>query len=402
MSAAEEPRAVRRGVFERWLFWPLIGLLALIAAELGTRAVYILRGSAYSGAAARELFTQITTLPEPAALSEPRDRSSLLLHPFLGFDSPQGLAVFDGDLNAERAAGAEPGFDVLLLGGDTALRVAPLLAEKLAARTGSGPRARLWNFARPGWKQPQGVDAMVYLAALGMTPDAVVCVDGWNEVVIGAGNAARQSHPIQPSLDLWGPLANGRVADRETLDDLVAAHMASRGARSTAQRMLSTGAWRSALCGKLALHRIAGLESERDARIAAWKKRQTSDEAELVLRGPNFKGDEPHALTIAATLWVRASRTLADLCRGRGIPLVHVLEPARPGKARMRTPAIQRAARGYPRLAAARKTLAAEGVEVRDGNMLLGELPDDAYAPDGRLGEPGLKRLAAMLAKALE
>jgi hypothetical protein len=402
VSAAAESQAVRRGVFERWLFWPSMALLALIAAELGTRGVYILRGAPYAGAAARETFTQITTLPEPAALSEPRNRRNLLLHPFLGYDSPQGLAVFDGDITAERAAGTEPAFDVLLLGGDTAMRLAPLLAEKLAQREGSGPRGRLWNFARPGWKQPQGVDALMYLAALGMKPDAVVCVDGWNEVDIGAANAARKSHPIQPSLELWGPLANGRVADRETLDDLVGAHLASRGVRSIAQRMLATGAWRSALCGKLALHRIAGLESERDARLAAWRKRQTSDQAELVLRGPHFEGDEPHALTVAATLWVRAARTLEDLCRGRGIALVHVLEPARPGKARVPTPATDRAARGYARLTAALRTLGSEGVEVRDGNALLGELPDDAYAQDGRLGESGLRRLAAVLAQALE
>ena len=75
-----------------------------------------------------------------------------------------------------------------------------------AARLGGRGRCSLLC-ARGGYKEPQQVNALVLLFALGFEPDVVIDIDGFNEVALGNNNQSLGFHPAFPSASHWSHLA---------------------------------------------------------------------------------------------------------------------------------------------------------------------------------------------------
>ncbi len=86
-----------------------------------------------------------------------------------------------------------------VFGGSFAIGVYSRLAEMRADRRLGGRRFVAVNFAKSGFKQPQQLMVLTYLLALGVRFDAVVNVDGFNEVALTtAESVARGVNPFYP------------------------------------------------------------------------------------------------------------------------------------------------------------------------------------------------------------
>lgn len=182
---------------------------------------------------------------EPRGAASARDPEGLplnamkALHPYLGY-------VFDPDragsqpvnehgfLNAFPPVGNLGGtgdVTVLVTGGSVAMGLvhdaAPVLAEEIGrARVLNGRPVSIYNLALPGMKQPQQLMMLTYLFSLGVRPDMVINLDGFNDIVLPvAENAPQDLHPFHPrswNLRLGGGLSDpdllrkaGRLAYRE-------------------------------------------------------------------------------------------------------------------------------------------------------------------------------------------
>ena len=75
----------------------------------------------------------------------------------------------------------------------------------------TGKKVKILNFAIPGYKQPQQSFAFQYFALLGQKFDAVINIDGFNEVVTSPRNSLEKAEWSYPADSLWG--ASGRTLE---------------------------------------------------------------------------------------------------------------------------------------------------------------------------------------------
>lgn len=160
-------------------------------------------------------------------------------HPYTGFVlDPEKEERFD--VNEFGFVGPAPPFHddkpkdeftVLVFGGSVAHGMVQDAGRELIAGIGAAPSlsdrtVRLYSLALPGMKQPQQLMALVFMLNLGVNPDAVINLDGFNDVVLPVDESTLQGvHPFYPrgwSLRLGTGLTDtdmlkkaGRIAYRE-------------------------------------------------------------------------------------------------------------------------------------------------------------------------------------------
>ena len=230
----------RRGRWKKLVLFQAAALVALLTVlEAGFRVVHLARGRAWDASQARweiyhvqSLNQDFTPRPENDRRVNPDDhpRAAPILHPFLGFEVQDGTAQLEAELRRLRERGPDPAeFVILILGGSVAAAFsqedlgAARFVELLAADARLKGRAiHLLKFGRGGFKEPQQANLLLYLLALGFEPDAVLDIDGFNEVALGNANATLGTNPVFPSAEHWGHLASFTGADREGLDILLA------------------------------------------------------------------------------------------------------------------------------------------------------------------------------------
>ena len=371
----------------------------LVLLELGVRAFDAAAGRAWSADAARADLARRAALAAGTVEARPPG----VLHPFVGWEpepDPGGVhAWFRSDAAREELS-------VLVLGGTLADEVAvrrrePIERALAADARPAGRRVRVLDGADPGHKAPQPLLRAAFLTTSGFRPDAVVLLDGPEELALAAENAALGTHPVMPDARSWRPLVDrfGIVDARElepTLD-LLSARARVRGEL----RWLAScdPLCASALLGHLALARAAGLESDLERSGLRFEDRVAGLRAERArspeLCGPPFDAAEPAVLAHAVTAWRECSASLRDLCAARGIAYVHLLAPEPPAASAASEAARGALARGYPLLREAGARLAAWGVAFEDLSALRAE-------GDGGGDEPLLDALAGRIVRALQ
>lgn len=277
---------------------------------------------------------------------------------------------------------------MLLLGGSVAADFGNRGSARLIALLRADPRmrgreVRVWNEGHAGYKAPQPLRVLEWILASGHQPDAVVLVDGFNEVAIACGNHQRGVHPLFPFAEHWDVLVRGNNFDIAAIDLLLVMRGAQKEEQAIARTALSRGYHTSALLTRLTLSRLAerrrAFEEARDEYLAYVLAH--SDPA--AVRGPRFDGDRRSAIELAVRGWSESARMLHTLCTERGIAELHVLQPARddPG-AKTLTSAEKRSAgpddvwtaavvEGYPLLKAAGSELAKSGVPLADATRIF-------------------------------
>ncbi len=143
----------------------------------------------------------------PAATGESRGRWSEVIHPYFGVvidpdRRPEGAISelgFVGGAGLETLTRKPPGTLVIgIFGGSFAAAIHQRSVARDVEQRLDQPATTV-NFAKGGYKQPQQLMILAYLLALGVELDAVVNIDGFNEVALPpVENHARGVHPFYP------------------------------------------------------------------------------------------------------------------------------------------------------------------------------------------------------------
>lgn len=350
--------------------------------------------------------------------------SRVMLHPYLGFDGASGLEQVEADLARAHTPERAREFQVLLLGGSvasiTAMESEPLWLARLRADPRLAERdVRLLVYARGAFKQPQQVNLLTYLLALGIVPDAVVNIDGYNELAMNADAFPRGLHPIQPQIAFWGSVLASVASSDSAADRLrgEAIALLQRGRRVTdvfeglrlhhsALACWAMRAWGSRL--RAELFEVQTRYAERLTAVG-----QGADPgATRVFRGPRLPdGERP--LDACVRSWSESSRNLRALCESRGIPYLHLLQPTLHDEGSKPLTDEERAScalsagstamvrQGYPLLRERGQGLAAEGEHFVDASRLFAEERETLYYDACHFKGRGTDLLATLAAEEL-
>lgn len=336
----------------------------------------------------------------------------------LGFrsaiDDPRGLAEEDFVVGL---AGGSVANGVVVYGGDR------FVAELERRRPELAGRVRVLNFGSGGYKQPQQVTTLVEALVLGVPLDAIVNLDGYNEVALGYANVDGGVHPYFPS---WLHYAStiglaggfGAHADLVAAAEIVGLEERAAGIR---RRFAATPLVRSHLA-QAAVGWVAGGYERRARQLEIAFQEAHGDVVEglPVLAAPCLELEDLAArraacLPLVVDAWYRSSLALEALARGYGLAYVHALQPnqhlagTKPLSAEERErffepehPWSLAYAEGYPLLAARGAELRRAGVAFRDLTGIFATHRETLYVDACcHLGVRGNRLLAARLAALL-
>ncbi len=405
--------------------------LVLAAAELGYRGLLRARGAPYDAQAARrEVATLVGNLnspfPEPeqpevgepgAEQKTPDVEALQFLHPYLGFDMSDFAETEAQDVEYFASPRSVEAYDVLIVGGSVSARFGKFGTERLAELLRADPRLanreiHFLEHGRGAFKQPQQVVLVGFLLSMGYRPDAVLNIDGFNEVALGHDNAVRGTHPVYPSVTSWGRHAQAGNFDWESIELLHEIRALQTAARELGDRALRQGWMRSALVGKPVLARLEGMQVRSQEANEAFQERLTSGADARVLQGPPFEPGSSAVLRAAVRGWMESSRSLQSMCRARGIHYLHVLQPtlhdagSKPLTVRERRKGktipswTDGASQGYPLLRTAGERLRLLGVHFLDASQAFADVEQRLYFDACHFLPPGHQILAETIAPA--
>jgi hypothetical protein len=335
----------------------------------------------------------------------------LRLHPFLGFTA----AGFDLRLVQQLAEPRQPTTKrrIVVLGGSVAAIFSNHGVPALSFLAPFAPRGLVaMNLAQGGYKQPQQVISLAYLFALGVRPDLVLNLDGFNEVALGNSNQRLGVSPLHPSVSHWMALAREGLGDSATLELAAEVWSLGRDLQHRVQRSLDLDLARSAVLGTVALERARAAQAQLRRRtgdlVTALARRGVPEH----LRGPAVEsGAEMEAI---GRSWQECSRSLRAMCESRGIPYVHVLQPTLldPGSKPVTEEELASGQmfpewkdgveRGYPLLRELGGELAAEGLLFFDASRAFADETATLYYDACHFGREGNRLLAKAIAAHLE
>ncbi len=403
-------------------------VLGLVASEAGLRIWLRLHGRPYSAwrtlqaiehdANTTRAFVPRSADDKAAAIGLP----PIVLHPYYGAENQHDSG---GVLEYFRKRARPEHYKVLVLGGSVAAGFANTLLKRLPALLQGAPgigdrRVTVENGAHAAYKQPQQVMRLAYLLSFGYRPDAVIEIDGFNEVTFGPENAGSGVNPNYPAAPVWGAYARDFGLDVLRQAPIVARMIELRsrieGAATTAKRWhLYESGW----LGRFTLARMSKWNDE----IGQLQKdllAQSIDVSERMHRqldGPDFDHAQDAAMTASARCWFECALSLQDLCAARGIRYVHILQPTLhdPGAKLMSAEekALPIPSRywvtgprvGYPLLRARIDELRAHGVHFLDETHVFEDVHETLYFDACHLLEKGeqiwFERMASDLRTAL-
>ncbi|MET0551428.1 MAG: hypothetical protein ABW221_00220 [Vicinamibacteria bacterium] len=332
-------------------------------------------------------------------------------HPFLGYTAnPEGLGVQaaierggmlvseHGFLVLPKPPGPGPVWTVAVFGGSVAAYLSvdgrQALAETLErSPLARGRRVRVRSFAAPGYKQPQMAVALAYLLSLGEHFDALVELDGVNDVGVAyVEHRGRGKFPFYPRE--WEHLIADVGDPREQLRIGTIAYLHSR--RAGLARAFSRRPLRWSVTAALVWRRIDRSLAARLAQAREAAVLQRSTQLTYRERGPvRVYADDDALMRDFARVWARSSLQMRALCAGAGIRYYHFLQPnqyvpnSKPmGEEekrlayRMDHPFGAHIVRGYPYLQAEGRALAAAGVSFTDLTPIFAGTTEPLYVDD--------------------
>ncbi len=406
-------------VWRKLLILLFVGLpTGLICGELSLRMVLVARGHSYDAEATREGLVQLRSrvlesLPKPGDRHQVEAKEKArtkIIHPFLAFDD---LSSHD-QLKRDKLRNAELNpetYRVIILGGSVAglfgMYGVPRLREVLEASPAlKGRRVEFMGYARGGHKQPQQLFRLMQLMVLGIRADAVLNLDGFNEVAIGNKNRTQKMDPAYPSYNHWMRFARALGESERQHEQSLRAELARLQLIDSLDSALEQDMFSCALWGVLTRRHVASkrheYESERDAYMVMLKK----GEAAPGVLGPEFEGDAETAVSECVQLWMESSRQIQVLCDHYGMDYLHVLQPTLhdPGakpitkqeqeKGKINPHWKEGVLIGYPMLREGGLVLAEEGIGFRDASMLFSEVEETLYYDSCHFKKEGNELLA--------
>lgn len=318
-----------------------------------------------------------------------------ILHPYYGWEILAERGEMEEEYRRHLAGLDGDAFQVWVVGGSVARyfaaseavgHFAALLAED--PRTAGRP-VRVVNHGRIAMKQPQQLFLVQYLLNLGLAPDLLVNIDGFNETAIANENVALGTHPAYPSADMWAIVSTSHENDEGSMERLLALWSNRRAMDRLAGFALDSGLLASRAFAWWAERRLTRMQNEYVALRADYLEWVGSRPDNAAARGIPVEGlDVPAELE---RVWYESSRLLHAACAARGIEYLHVLQPTLhdAGSKPLTEDEVQSGAApdswiegvraGYPRLRAAGARLAAEGVRFVDATQAFAAVEQKLY-----------------------
>lgn len=407
--------------------YALIALITLVLLEFSSWLLFsAFSGQDYDRAALREQrAARLEALDKVLNPPPGTARALYQFHPYLGYNGRPGAHPWGEQQPPFNAYGmsslaAHPypykkqndEFVVAVLGGSVADLFANL-GEKYVRRIareqfGLQHPIVLLNLATGGYKQPQQLFHLQFALLAGFEIDAVLNLDGFNDLVLARQNLASGINPLYPSGHHMGLMSKlSGIPDRASIAAM-AEYYALHEKEAAWLGLLQDGPLAysvfAALLGDLASKRSRAQISQLEYRLTE-QAQQGLDSAFL---GPPL----PEAdLQTPIQVWQRASRLLYATAKANGLVYLHALQPnqylegskplSEQEKQSAYNPAhpwgkIVRAA--YPALRAAGAELRAEGVPFYDLTQVFAEHPETVYTDDCcHFGDRGNEILAQAL-----
>ena len=397
-----------------------LSLLVGVAAAEGVNRVRLnSAGRPYDATAVREeLQREFESRDQLGGDAQEEGKEELrALHPYTAFDLLPALRQISADVDYYKTPESEETFEILILGGSVANGFGRDASATLIELLQADPRfagrpMRTLRYARPSFKQPQQLNSLNYLLGLGLRPDAVINLDGFNEVAVANLNTKFGAHPMQPAVAQWSPHVVGLLEDEAALEGLLDLRILRLEIDALAGRALDSGWLWSSFAGNWWLDRVRAGRQRQDRLQAELLNRLAGGEDNPVIRGPRWDGDLQAVMDLSVANWKLASISMDAICERQSIFYLHVLQPtlhaavskvATPrelerGKA---PPEWMDAVRvGYPMLIEAGAELRASGVAFLDATPVFQEQAGSVYIDACHFNVPGQRRLAEWIAAA--
>lgn len=378
-------------------------VLAVVGIELGFRAWNSLQGRPYDGQQSELRLGDFVARLEgldfaPRDVGQEPDIATISLHPYQGFQVKAAWRHADTAAEYFDTQAGRDNFDIILLGGSVAAGFGRWASSSLVPALAADPRLAgrkviVHNRACPGHKQPQQTTNLEWALSLGLRPDAVLLLDGFNEIAVAANNALYGVHPLFPAWLQMQTALDSPLNDPDKLAIVADIFQLRRSAEQLEASARGLGLMRSAALGGIVERKFAAMNSRSAALLAQLQTLTDEHEEErpMFVRGPEFVNEPANVTRMSVRAWMEGSRSIDALCRRRGIQFIHILQPAARDigskpltageEARSLEPALWKQAieRDYPRLREAGAELAREGINFHDGSQVFADHPEEIY-----------------------
>ncbi|MDA8016171.1 MAG: hypothetical protein MPN21_01885 [Thermoanaerobaculia bacterium] len=289
------------------------------------------------------------------------------------------------------------------------------------------------NFAQGGFKQPQQVQILSYFLATGQELDAVINVDGFNEVALGARNQLAGVAPSQPSVEhMFGLQAVTPLQSSKRRAAMQEARQAYNRYAELYNRAWSGDAPETRLAVGFLWHYLRykiqyrramklrqGLLATAEGETGSWLYLQPTRPG-AVRTGNSVPDPDDVDWPPILDVWQQGAVTFAELARAAGAVSVHVLQPnqyfptgrtfsqsEREVAVAEWSPYAELIPAGYELLAERAIGVSAEGIPIAILYDLFDDLEPQAYVDDcchyTEAGNELLARsVAALLVQALD
>ncbi len=330
-------------------------------------------------------------------------------HPFIGwvhrpFDGKHNAFGMPSDITDFRSLQDED-FVIGITGGSFALGTAILGAQEIVERIEAGNpslagRVRVIPLALGGYKQPQQLYLVTEALLLGVPLDAIVNIDGFNEIALGCNDSKRGYYPFFPARGYWSQalaFASGELTPKEILATARALQFRQRAA--AVHRWLAEA---DILSRSELIRAYAGtiiLRAEAAAVTAEESLSEQTDDNELPPAVAALRKSKPcrsnNCVELIADIWVESSVFLDVECRHANIPYIHFLQPnqyvdgSKPLSVEEREVAYRpegqwskAIAQCYSRLVDRKPELLRRGVDFHDLTMIFHGMEKTLYVDD--------------------
>jgi hypothetical protein len=415
----------RRGRALRLLVGGVIGILVACATiEVAGRVHARSKGTPWSARSANEqvaaayerLLTRDWRIAPAASRHDRRDQAQVL-HPYVGYDSIHMQKSLPALAHSTRRESAAEVYELGIVGGSVSCIVVQHSGDRLAALLEASPklagrRVRVHSLGQAAFKQPQQVMSIQWSLANGLRLDAVVNIDGFNEVAVANQNATSGCHPLYPYLPVWQHAVLGRATSDAGLAAFARMRTARDSTRAWCIRVKDSPLLHSAVVGRWMVARAnLGVRDYFDAHHEYVGELVQTEKNNAALFGPPHAAGLDAVLATSIEAWVQGSLSLDAICEARGTRYLHVLQPTLHDHGSKPLTAEERATGaapesweeavpvGYPRLRAEGDRLRDLGIDFLDASYVFAEDTRTLYYDNCHFGREGCDVLVERIAE---
>jgi hypothetical protein len=344
----------------------------------------------------------------------------LILNPYQGFQIAWQAQAGKKSQEYFASEEARVTYDVLLIGGSVAAHFGNYADRFLIPELQKDPRLafrliKFHNVACPAHKQPQHAMGLQWLLSTGWKPDAVILIDGYNEIAIAAENATVGVSPGYPNWAEMQMRLGTAMTDPRAYEMKARVLTAQDEAEELNRRLRAWPVTATAITGTWAvrvLGRAVGRMRESRKYLRSYEEEELKKGRSLPISGPPFDNAPEMVLQMSLDAWREGALSMQAMCRVRGIQFLHVLQPAacdvgsktltgeEVRTAGQATPWGVSIAAGYPHLREVGKELERAGVSYLDASLAFVDHPEKIYSDGCHFGEEGSAIMSKLIAEA--